>query len=187
MSCSATAFADAPYFTESSYSFTVYLDQQSYYAGTVQAYDPEGDDFVYLLHDESGLFSMMLYHGYILADLDNLVPGTYSMTVEAIDIYSESSFVDVEIEVLAASPPEIVSYHFYPMGGGMWWITGTVASATPTGVVKFGGLLNGRSAPYNSTGQFTLVTSIYGFGPVAMQAFDSNGQASDVVYYMIGY
>lgn len=180
-SCFGTSvLADAPIFTSGSYSFSAYQGQESPYVGQVQAYDPEDDDFAYVLHDPSGLFDISFYHGYIVADLENLELGTYTMVVEAVDIYSESSYVDVEVVVVAA-PPEITSFSVYSYGGGMYMISGVVDSSTPTGTVKFGGLMQGRSVPYGSNGQFTMYAMFSGSGVVTAWAVDTNGQESAVV------
>jgi hypothetical protein len=184
--CTATAQADAPIFSESSYSFEASLDQQNSYVGTVQAYDPEWDDFDYILHDSSGNFSINSFHGYIHADIGSLDVGTYTMTVEAVDVFDESSFVDVDVVVTPGPPPEIVNVSFFNYGGGMWMIGGTVDSSTPGGTVKFGGLLNGKSTTYDSSGSFMYMTMILGSGDVSVQAIDSNGQESATVYRHIG-
>ncbi len=180
--CTATAQADAPIFTESSYSFEVSLDQQSSYVGTVQAYDPEWDDFDYILHDSSGMFSINPFHGYINANIGALDVGTYTMTVEAVDCFDESSFVDIEVEVELGPPPVIVNATVYNYGGGMIVVGGTVDSSTPTGTVQFGGILSGKSTTYNSVGSFMLMTSVFGSGTASIQATDADGQVSDVVY-----
>lgn len=183
--CPAAARADAPFFQYSSYSFTYSLDQSSNYVGVVDAMDPEFDDFGFVMHDPSGKFSIDAFHGYITATQGGLNPGVYSMTVEAVDEFGQSSFADVDVTVTPGPPPEIVSYSFQKMYGNNWVITGTVDSSTAEGDVHFGGLLAGRSTHYYSNGQFTLWTTINGVGHVDLHAEDDYGQSSQTVTYNI--
>jgi hypothetical protein len=178
--CTATARADAPIFLDTFYSFEATVDQTGAYVGTVEAFDPENDEFIFIMHDTSGMFSINPLHGYVHANVGMLEVGTHTVTVEAIDIFDESSFVDVEVTVLPA-PPEIESVNFYNYGGGMWMIVGSVDSTTPTGTIKFGGLMNGKSTQYFSSGTFMYMSQIYGSGFVTLQAIDADGEESDIV------
>ncbi len=179
-----TVQADAPIFTSPSYSFTISQDYEYLYVGPVEALDPEWDDFAYVIHDSSGEFSIDPINGYISANFAYLEPGVYEFVVEAVDVYEESSYVDVEV-VITAAPPEIVAFSAITYGGGMWSISGVVDSSTPGGMVYFGGKMQGYAIAYDSYGRFSTYAMFNGSGYITAWAVDANGMESPVIYQYV--